>query len=115
MINQVVNYNGDKVRKVVSIDEKQIQVSFQMDISSSPKQVIGKGMVDISAIEQVKEEEGKNSRESLKNKLIDSNDLNERRNENNFDGNAVLKYPDHQTRDKNNLNMLPFSLHESKN
>ena len=86
-----------------------------MDIS--PKQVIGKGSaVDISAIEQVKEEEGKNSRESLKNKLIDSsNDLNERRNENKFDGNAVLKYPDHHKYDKNNLNMLPFSLHESKN
>ena len=37
----------------------------------SPKEVIGKGQVDISAIEQVKDEEGKNSRESLKNKLID--------------------------------------------
>ena len=58
--------------------------------------------------------EGKNSRESLKNKLIDSNDLNERRNDN-FDGNAVLNYPDHHKRDKDDLNMLPFSLHESKN
>ena len=40
-----------------------------MDLS--PKEVIGKGHVDISAIEQVKDEEGKASRESLKNKLID--------------------------------------------
>ena len=83
-----------------------------MDIS--PKQVIGKGSVDISAIEAVKEEEGKNSRESLKNKLVDSN--NELPSgENILDGNAVLRYPEQYQHDKNNLNMLPFSLHESKN
>ena len=40
-----------------------------MDLS--PKEVIGRGQVDISAIEQIKDEEGKDSRESLKNKLVD--------------------------------------------
>ena len=111
LINQVVNYNSDQVRKVVSIDEKQIQVSFQLDIS--PKQMIGKASMDLSAIEQIKEEEGKASRESLKNKFIESNndDLNTH---NMLSGNAVLRYADHQV-DQNNLNMLPFSMHESKN
>ena len=43
----------------------------------SPKEVIGRGQVDISAIEQVKDEEYKASRESLKNKLIDDRGTNE--------------------------------------
>ena len=64
-------------------------MSFQLDIS--PKQLIGKSSVDLSAIEQIKEEEGKASRESLKNKLIDSNDLP---GDNILDGNAVLRYPE---------------------
>ena len=77
----------------------------------SPKQMIGKGSMDLSAIEAVEADEGKASRESLKNKLIDNNDLV---GDNFLTGNAVLRYPEHVV-DKNDLNMLPFSLHESKN
>ena len=54
----------------------------------SPKEMIGRGQVDISAIEQVKEEECKASRESLKNKLIDDRGTNE------SIQNNVVRYPD---------------------
>jgi len=91
LINEVINFNNDKVRKVVSIDEKQIQVSFQLDIS--PKQMIGQGSMDLSAIEKVNQDECKASRESLKDKLMDSsNDLPAVQNI--LNGNAVLRYPD---------------------
>ena len=73
----------------------------------SPKEVIGKGNVDISAIEQVKDEEGKASRESLKNKLIDDKKefVPNERIENN-----IMRYPDRFEKEK-----LPFSLQGSKN
>ena len=50
----------------------------------SPKEVIGRGQVDISAIEQVKDEECKASRESLKNKLGTSESIQ----------NNVVRYPE---------------------
>ena len=86
LLEEIVSFNPDKVKKVVSIDDKHIQVSFQMELS--PKEVIGRGQVDISAIEQVKEEECKASRESLKNKLIDDRGTSE------SIQNNVVRYPD---------------------